>query len=224
MTIQLLIFLPLLLSSLIGLGALGLSLQSATQIQSICQRSLLKAQYENSLILSQLLKLNSEARKLRSEKKRAEKNLQRALSSGRPEMIAAASAHLAWVTKKQLIFRAGQKQLLLKSEQENRRSKRILSAKLRTQKSLRLKLRQMPAKGLAVYASPPGDLSPSYEVQKPFRKLQNLEIQWKAEVLNLDKNWLKPLGLSEWKVKGACAASLEKRRNRWNPVLNPAKS
>jgi hypothetical protein len=224
MSTQLLIFLPIVLSALIGLSALGLHLNTSTRIQTFCQRSLLQAQYENSLILSQLLKLNPQARKLRVEKNRAEANLKRALGSGRPELIAAAGTHLAWVTKQQLLFREGQKQLLLKAQQENLKSRRTLSSSLRKEQSLRLKMTQKPKKGLAVYPTPPGDLSPSYEVQQPFKNLQALRIEWQAQVPGLSKNWLKPLGLKEWKVKGVCSASLEKRRNRWNPVLNPAKS
>lgn len=135
--------------------------------QQQCRTQALKA---NSILIKgfyRLLKLNPEATGLRLKRKQAEIKLAVAVT---PPAIAAATAHLAAVIKKQELFRSKQLFIIKNSQVK---SKLILT-----------QLKGSQFKGLPPFelkATPMGSLSPSYIVPINFRIKQDVSLPWQIK-------------------------------------------
>lgn len=219
MTLVMLSLIPLIFSLAIGLTIVGIHLREYHKRQTSCRSLLVNTQNRLGSILENLLALNPEARKLRAQRKLAERNLARAIKTANPLLIKAAAAQLAIVTVLQLKLKAQQTALLARAQSH---VEEVYTSFKQTVGTTQL---HYPSAwpGLAVFAQPPTSLSPDYILKPNFKNQQTLEAQWKIHMHAHVPDFLRLIPIQRWHLKGQCAASLKKSGPKWQPILAAAK-
>lgn len=211
-TLTVLVWLPLLLALATAVSLVASALLDRTQAQSSCYRVVLRLQDDLRAKLRELLALNPKAARLRQARTLAERHLREALATGNLALIAAASAERAAVLSAQIALR-GRQQLLLVEARRLR-----LAARQELMKGLpRISARLHPkshrtSDGLAVYASPPMDLTPAWKLRPLFEAEQTERMDYSVTLFQGVPSWI---GLSDFKKhivqKAQCGATLRRR-------------
>lgn len=188
--------LPFVLSLMFLIKKVGLVQLEYSQKLHACREKVLEAQQTLGQALTRLMRLNPKAEKLRRERKAADKVVRSTI--GMPAAHAAARAVQAIVIAKQIALRAEQAQIKTRAIFEANRSLNTLRSE---------KKANWEAPKFAIRATPPLDLSPSYETLPNFEHRQSITIRMQT------KNAV-PL---------ECSATLEKESTRWRPKLGKGK-
>lgn len=114
--LQILIFLPVLITLIIAGGTLQSTITRKSRQLHQCRLAVLKVQTELSKELQALLSLNKKALLLRRKKAKADYKLKLALASGNPAAITACRVEIAYITSMQLLLDSQQKLLITHSE------------------------------------------------------------------------------------------------------------
>lgn len=216
----------LLIVVLLILSAALLSLAHLTRkkmaLSSHCVHSVLKLQHQLKKPLSQLLRMNPQATRLRAQKLAAEVRMSSALLTGVAPVIAAAKAHLIFVTQKQIAFKARQQLILLEA-----RTRREQFKILNLRKNIFRRTRHLgESNDLAVTPSPLGSLSPNYEVSPNFRENQGQTYELRNKIYLPLMGFMRLLtDRHEIEIHTLCSASLKQKGNlTWTPILKEAKA
>ncbi len=232
-TLALLGLLPLCLAVVLSVIAVFFVLRTHGVNLHECRTRLMRTESERLLVMQDLVGLNPEARKLRSQAKVAMKAVRAARLTGNPKAIAAAEAARAVVVALQLALSAKQKSLLVKANIEARISiSRLKHAiKNETMKDQQLYSANQAAvigdiseerEVLAVVASPSESLTPDYQPAQDFEKREQIRVSWKFWPARLLPDWLQPAGdyLQEFFIEGQCSSTAERKgNNQWRSRL-----
>jgi hypothetical protein len=218
-----LILIPLALILLAGLTLLTLAIKNRTTAFAICRQEAWQAQRTMATHLTRLMSLNSQARRLRSERQLAENALKAALGTFRPELIAAARFYLSLVVNQQVLLRAEQKRLLFAAKLTRLEAKHALFQKERLQSVVVTKFLS-PVSTLAVEESPKGALTPDYIPVTDFKAMQRLQFHVLGDLMTGAPDWLLNLSqLPNLQFRGRCAASIQAEGQKWQPKIIAAK-
>ena len=236
-TFALLGALPILMAALAIVIAVFYIVRSHGTSLHHCRSKLLESEESRLAAMRELIKLNPEAKKLRTNRRIADKKVQVALKSGIPTVIAAAEAELAIVVAAQAAFAFSQKSLILKADS----SARIDLQKLRTLMIKRadtdLRIYNGRSKSplaivsaivtpLPVVAKQSDTPTPDYEPDPQYSKKEVLHLSWKLWPVRLLPKWLGFLGptFQNLVIEGQCATTGEKKGNhQWGARLTADK-
>ena len=203
-----LIFLPILLAGISSLSLSALYLKEKTKILSLCRQHLLEIQNQMSSSLANLQKLNPLAKKLRIEAKRLQYLLKISPPIAKPAII----AKLAYVKARQVKLTLKQKFLIKKAEAYA--TKHLRSLKHKIHGPLLVSSSQVPLTArLAVIASPPTALAPSYHTVWNFTQKQSIQVKWIEQPAHIIPSFLKVFLGSLPSVHGECRSSLRASRS-----------
>ena len=236
-TFALLGSLPILMAAIAVVVAVFYIVRSHGTSLHHCRSKLLESEENRLATMRELIKLNPEAKKLRTARRIAEKKVEAALESGTPFAIAAAEAELALVISMQTAFALAQKSLIVQADA----SARIDLQKLRTLMIKRadtdLKIYDGRSKSplaivsatvtpLPVVAKQPDTPTPDYEPDPQYSKKEVLRLSWKLWPVRLLPKWLGFLEptFQNLVIEGQCATTGEKKGNhQWGARLTADK-
>ena len=202
-----------------GLALMGLSLRHHNLATASCRRAVWLAQVDMSKALTQLLKLNPEARRLRLQRKIAEAELNAARTLLQVELIPALEAQRAFIIAQQLRLRQQQKFLLLQAGYKRAAAKQNF-LHLRNAMPMQQVVSRSLTPDLAVNFVPPFDLSPDAVLKTNFSQAQKLTLRWQTQFL-AQAPWelMQILNIKPQTFYGRCAATLEQEGTKWRPQL-----
>lgn len=186
--------------------------------QHFCQKEVLKLQIQQARYLRNLLKLNPLARKLRRERKLADKALKSAMRSGHPKIIMIAKAAQVAVKSRQLILRGQQQAIVNRSKAGLSNS--LNQIKWAQQKSDSQARFDKAPKSLPVFRKGTESGSPTYHVLPSVEHRQLVAVHWDSPIPELWNNVLNFLNFKERTVSGKCAATIRKRSRKWSGELS----
>lgn len=189
--------LPFLLSLMFFIKEVGLVQLEYSQKLHTCREKILETQQILGRAITRLMRLNPKAKRLRRERKVVDKVVRSTI--GVPVAHEAARIAQAIVIARQIALKLEQTQIQTRAILEANRSLNTLRSE---------KNSNWDAPKLAIRATPPLDLSPSYETLPNFEHRQSITVRMQT------KNAV-PL---------ECSATLEKEFNRWRPKLGRGRS
>jgi hypothetical protein len=215
--IALIVLMPLLLTALVvGYTVTDIILKLRSD-GNACRRLTLNTQLRLVRPLSALLELNKKATRLRAQNLRAQNALKKALASGQPVAIAAATAVYAKVQAERTALRAEQELYWLEAKRIYWEFKKELATFNSAEE-------KSPPRALALRTTPALDLTPNYIPEEPFRAAQAYKVQGQISFSKKVSNLLKPLGLNQIApIPYTCGASLIQKGATWEPVLEAGK-
>lgn len=212
-----LIFLPMLLSGVASLSVSTLYLKEKTKALSICRQYLLQIQNQMSKSLEQLQRLNPLAQKLRLQKKRLQYLLLVSPPAARPGLL----IRLSHVKGRQMKLALTQKLLIKKAEVYAAKHLRLLKAKFYGSMRTLVFSSQVPLVArLAVIATPPASLSPSYKTSWNFTKRQSIQVTWVENPSYIIPSFLKFFLGDLPYVNSGCTATLRKSTSKIGGLSN----
>lgn len=208
-----LFFLPVLLSLCLGFNLSSQIIFYKQKAQHLCQQYNLAHQKQLKKKLTRLLKLNSEAKKIRTQLNYAKKSLKIAKASLFPPAIATAQSFLIFILAKQLKLFYKQKKILYSAIKLSSHAKKQLKIQLHKffkQKNIvDYSYKQI---GLAVYSKPLLSLSPNYYLLPAFSYAQGSYTFFYLNIKNLIPPLLQTLLPNAELFKIKCSASLIKKK------------
>lgn len=216
--------LPLIITTLWGLGTMSFVIKNAKQAEIACEKVAVSAQKKNLIHLKKILSLNPQATSLRQARALAKSQLAAALASGHPLAIVAAKAKLKAVTQAQTLLRAKQQAILTNSQWVTKSSTPTFLNQARGAGVTQAQLTERPRTGLALRATPKTSLTPNHEVPNDFARHQKISLSWKQDLFFGAPSWL-----TQWFGKHAyrrktCSATLNQKEGlRWDVSLSEAK-
>ncbi len=208
-------FLPVLVTLLISISALGLYLKTRSSTHYKCRKELLSIQKEMVQSLNQLQALNPKATGLRAQEKILKASLAVAVVSN-PPAVPGLRAQLAANQAQQSSLHLKQLAIIGSATVKSKHSLTNLRSDLHAQNIYS----DIPR--LAVEPIPPSAIAPDYVPVRQFEFRQAISVEWQN-----DKNkYLKPLFENERNLptlKGQCSATISKNaRNQWTEKLGMA--
>jgi hypothetical protein len=227
LTISLLIFMPLLISTIAVVAGAFFLFKSDSSTRHECRVQLLNVQAEVAEDLKKLLAMNSRAKALRKRRMMAERAVILALE---PTTKATAQAALLAVIVQQLTFGANQRALILHAKWLSRtgpESARVKIVRTVRQTSSERSTSNLPitthtqSGAFNVVASPIGSPTPDYNPSAEFSKSQRMKVRWNAAITKLLPAWFsQALDLEHLQFSGNCSVTLEKEKRKWLPKIN----
>ncbi|MGE3386977.1 MAG: hypothetical protein AB7K41_09645 [Bdellovibrionales bacterium] len=214
-----LLLVPVALFLMSGLGLLALSLRNANIAKASCRRAVWLAQVDMSKAMTELIRLNPEARRLRRQRRLIEYEIKAAIVLLQPELVLALRAQLALVTIEQLRLRQNQERLLFQA-----RSARAAASTNFIERTRLIHVSHISpvssTSGLAVRFSPPSELTPDAIPLPQFSEQQKLSLRWQAQLLNkAPLELLKLMKIENPILRGQCTATLRTEKTKWQPQL-----
>ena len=217
--INLLFLIPAAMMLMSGIVLMALTLRNYNLTTAGCRRAVWLAQTDMGKTLTQMLRLNPEARRLRLQRKIVETELKAAIAAVQPVLVTALEAELTMVTAQQIRLRQQQQRLLIQAGLR-RAAARGDFTRQQTQVPVWQVTNSSLSKNLAVNFIPPFDLSPDTVVSPNFEKLQKLTLNWQTNLLaQAPTNLMDTLNIKPLIFKGRCSASLEQEGLKWRPQL-----
>lgn len=176
------IVMPVLISIIFLFLSLIYGLFHHAQAYSLCYKTGARIQLQLKEKLLQLIRMNPKAQKLRHQRKKAEKQLQKSLLSGNPAAISAALKYLTMVKGLQKAFSFQQKKIFLESRMVIQKEWRKF--KVKSQRWMRFERKNMKTQPLAVLKRPQKSSSPDYALMPFFSENQKLAVSWKMNVFD----------------------------------------
>jgi hypothetical protein len=227
--------LPLFVSLCMGLFFLKAWLSPQEQVLHLCRSGLLHTFEKTGAELQNLFQMNRQVLTLRSSRQKIEAELETAMVSGNPGLIALAEAQLSSVILEQQLLMAQQKEKLWTLHQEMQIGKRqtesgIEAAFLKTHNAYEKHFAYagflLPTSevALAIHALPSPDTGPPiYEPDPDFSEKQRAHVHWKSSMRSSEKG--RELWFSgSYQKQGGCAVSLQIQGQKIIPVISEAKS
>lgn len=180
--------------------------------QALCVKTAMGLQNDLARILKDLLKLNPEASRLRTERELAEARLAAALASANLFAITLAKAHRTSVILRQAALKAQQKILLVKAEARVQTYTREIRAEARSLGVSAVKRTDRDGRALAVSAHPATSPSPDYRVDVPFERRQ-------TKFFSMDVPLATSLSPIRWKQTTHCGTTIINKENQWHPQI-----
>lgn len=206
-------FFPVLLSLCFGLNLSSQIIYYKQKAQHLCQQYNLAHQKQLQKKLTTLLKLNPQAKKIRTQLSYAKKSLKAAKISMFPPAIATAQNFLTFILAKQLIFFYKQKKILyaaIKLSTQAKKQLKIQLYKAFNQKNIvDYSYKQV---GLAVYSKPRLSLSPGYYLLPAFSYTQGSYTLFYLNIKNLIPPLLQKILPNAEPFKIKCSATLIKKK------------
>lgn len=211
----LLALLPLLIAVTITLIASSILTNEWLRLNSLCRYSLLQIQSSNAQTITKLIKLNPLAQSLRREYQIAKE----ALKNAPGPLKAAAAAYLASVVTRQISLRTQQLSLISKNKVSTLQKISKLKNEFQTS-------HQVSRPILALETYPKNSLSPDYRAKINFSHEQFMSAQFKLTIQSLLPGWLIQNYKFNFlqKLQGSCGATIEKRGEKWLPILKKDRS
>ncbi len=216
----LLSFLPVVVAGILILYFSQLLTSNWMQASHICRTELLKVQKVAGSRISELLKLNPQARLLRRLKTQAQLELATAIALQNPAMIAKANSDLIRIKTLQSNLDLAQRFIVERANLEMtlglqkaagfiRRQSQVMQS--RNPRFIQFEIRSVRtvSQSLAVYPDRT-DIAPVYELKEPFQETQALSVSWIAQFQTVSTggaSWIR----NQHHKQGACAASLTTR-------------
>lgn len=215
---------PIALTLSAGLSSLALGLNYISKIQSLCRSQSLILQRDLATKLKDLKSLNPKARRLRIQLRAAQAALAAAVATLNPKAIAAAKAHLKWVTTEQKILKARQMQILLEANLlRTKKLSQLQNSMRQTQKNTSVVMHTHLPTALAVLPIPVASMSPSYKAMPGFSQMQSFGLKWRLPYKDLMPYWLTRFLPIYGNIEGSCGATLFKRGKAWQSQLTAVK-
>lgn len=219
-----LVFVPLSLTLLAGLGLFASGIKGSDWASSSCRLAVWNAQNEMARAMTELERLNPEARRLRLARRKNSLQLSLAIAAVQPELVALLKAERRLILAAQFRLRLTQEHWLSQARLSRQSAREKFSKRAWTARPDPPRI-ESKVIDLAVVRSPPLDASPDILPSPDFELAQKLGLSWKAELLrDSPKDWLRLLGLKPMRLEGRCAATLAKKGNKWRPILVADKS
>lgn len=192
--------LPLLLFALALFSWRWAQLYDSKTLRGLCRRELKEGLERAGVQIESLLKLNTQVRAHRSEKKSAEVALKAALLTLNPKLILPAQAWMKKVTLQEKVLRALQFGHLSRGRMELHRAQtralRALSGESRhrglAERTLESPRPLVPLPKLAVQITDPRHELPEYELTPRFSERQKLELRWQSRFEERNSPWSLP--------------------------------
>lgn len=183
--------------------------------QAMCVKSVSQLQTDLGRDLTALIKLNPEAKRLRSRRAKADATLAKALASGNPPAIAAARALQSAVILQQKALRTRQEAILQSAKLQRGKAARSLSMKVRPLGVTSIQGKFSSQRALAVEASPATSISPDYLPVQDFARQQEQEFTFD---LNLAPDFIQ----LDLRQKTLCSATLKNEEGKWREKITAA--
>ncbi len=210
--ITLIAFLPLVLTLVTAAAGATYIFKQKLSAQSMCVQQATTLQNDLKPILTQLLRLNPQATRLRARRAKADAAVKKALMTKNPKLIAAAKAIQLAVILQQTALRAKQERLLHQAQEERARHHNRLSNAVRKKFKSYVKSKQYYPRALAVEPRPAGSLTPDYRPVNNFAFHQQHEFRFDITIA--------PSFVSaKSKQKILCSLSLSGKESSWRPHL-----
>lgn len=201
---------PLLLVVITVAAGTQFAMKKKLEAQSLCVKSGLDLQKDLTKPLSQLLKLNPQARQLRAQRANADRAYFSALASANPYALAAARAWRTAVILAQNALRAEQQRLLASARISRVRSHQKLVADSRQPK---VESKTYYHRSLAVYPTPQSSPSPDYLTEPNFARLQQQRFSFEVDLT--PGFW----HAQKFKQTTTCSVSLNGKEGSWYPKI-----
>ena len=221
--IILLVLLPFLVTSLVFLGVLGLSLKHYHKGHRMCRQQLLETQDQLALVIERLVRLNPKSRTLRWKRMQAEKKWRLAQSTGRPAVIAAAAAHLSYVTAQQVRHQARQQKWIFMGRRIQWIGPSEFSSEVRREFKGKVRHLMPPKYPLALQAKPLKSLTPDYQPLPHFEERQKASAHWSLSVRAILPPFLSTFVNAQRKIIFQCSATIFRKEKKWIPSLSADK-
>lgn len=217
--------LPVFLATLTFSLALFKRIQVSERAERACLELLLTSDRWIRRPLTELTRLNSQATRLQSKRKRAQKLLRIALASGEPTVVASAKAYLAYVVGRQFLLASKQKSLISQIH--------LLSTQHQSKVPQRFKEKTNSSLGVArtnhfkpnLIATPPFSMTPVYNLVQGFGRQKSID--WSINGWNGSPSMIHSLRKMTPKlleIKGSCSSKMIRKGNRWKIEIVEAKS
>lgn len=180
--------------------------------QAFCVKSAVTLQRELGRDLTELLRFNPEARRLRRARAKADAAVKKALASKIPKVIAAAKAVQTAVILQQVALRARQDAILARSTMNRGRAKRSLQLNLKSLGVATVRGNSFYIRPLAVEPKPANSLTPDFQ---PVADFENFQQQEYSFALRLSPDFLK----LDVQQKTLCSATLKNQEGKWREKI-----
>lgn len=221
--VTLAVVMPVLVLIFAFIFLIGWGLFRKTKIEQHCVRQVALMQRDLGRQLTKLQKLNPRARRLRQQRRLAEKALKAAEASAHPEAIAAAKAALLAVKAEQALLAQKQWRLLAQAHLIRRSGESQFSLWASANGLSRVRPVHLTS-GLAVRPTPARSLTPDYVPLPLFHQTQAEHFGFQFQLFKGAPLWLKQYLDKDRPVVSGCGASLFLRRGEWHVRLIEVKS
>jgi hypothetical protein len=206
-----------LVAVLVAVATVVAVLRQKSLAQAICvqRTSLLAADLGQHL--SELLRLNPHARRLRHAHDSATAALKIARATGSLPGVVAALAWRRATEVAQVTLDLKQRALLIEAEATRLRHRAWLDRDLRPLRASRIRLSSPDPRALAVYARPPRARAPEYFPVVGFARRQAQSVRFEAQVAPALVGWFTAI-----RQRTDCVITLRKDKRQWRPEITAA--
>ena len=217
-TVLLLLFCPLMISAMAGIGALSIGIKHITRAQSHCIRINMRGQKELGLLLEKTLALNGPVKWAHKTAEGLKLSIATATASGFFHLLPPLKKKLALVRQTQAGLKAKQEKLLAQSRIVREKSFQNLQRQFQKLKISYIRRENPHKQALAVEKEKLGESAYIYKPRPDFTHRQKSRFLWRFHPFApFDKSLPALFGISarEQLTKGECSASLKREGKKW---------